>query len=50
MVTMDESLERLVIDNIVSPESAYEKAIEKKEFRKTMQKYGHAVGVGDDDD
>lgn len=50
MVTMDESLERLVEEGIVSPESAYEKAIEKKEFRKTMQKYGHTVGVGDDDE
>ena len=49
MICMDESLEILVRDEIVTPEAAYEKAIEKKDFRKAMLKLGHVVGVGDED-
>ena len=49
MVTMDESLETLVKEEIVTPEAAYEKAIEKKDFRKAMFALGHEVGIGDED-
>jgi len=49
MVTMDDSLERLVKEDIIDPESGYEKAIEKKDFRKRMALLGHAVGAADED-
>ncbi len=49
MITMDDSLEKLVRDDVVDAESAYEKAIEKKEFVKRMFALGHRVGAGDED-
>ena len=49
MITMDDSLEKLVKDETVTPEAAYEKAIEKKDFRKRMLVLGHTVGMADED-
>ena len=49
MVTMDDSLTRLVKDGAVDAEAAREKAIEKKEFRKRMLELGHTVGAQDGD-
>jgi twitching motility protein PilT len=49
MVTMDDSLEKLVVEDVITPESAYEKAIEKKDFKKAMLKLGHRVGTADED-
>ena len=49
MITMDDSLEKLVADEIVTPEDGYDKAIEKKEFRKRMSKLGYVVGAGDEE-
>ena len=36
-------------DEIVTPEDGYDKAIEKKEFRKRMSKLGYVVGAGDEE-
>ncbi len=49
MVTMDDSLERLVKEDVITPEAAYEKCIDKKEFKKRMLTLGHQVGASDDD-
>ncbi|MBT9556417.1 MAG: type IV pilus twitching motility protein PilT [Myxococcales bacterium] len=49
MVTMDDSLERLVKEDVISAEAAYEKSIDKKEFRKRMMMLGHNVGAADED-
>ncbi|MFT5430887.1 MAG: twitching motility protein PilT [Myxococcota bacterium] len=48
MVTMDDSLVQLVKDEVVTPEAAYEKAIDKKDFRKFMAVLGHIVGASDE--
>jgi twitching motility protein PilT len=47
MITMDDSLYQLVAADVVQPEPAYEKAIDKKEFRKRMSQLGHKVGAAD---
>ena len=50
MMTMDDSLYKLVETKLVDAENAYEKAIDKKEFRKrVMQGLGIKVGAGDED-
>ncbi len=49
MITMDDSLERFVKEDIITSEAAYEKSIDKKDFRKRMLVLGHTVGMGDED-
>jgi twitching motility protein PilT len=49
MVTMDDSLERFAKEDIITAEAAYEKSIDKKDFRKKMLQLGHVVGSGDED-
>ena len=50
MVTMDDSLIALAEAKVVDPEHCYEKAIDKREFRKrVMQGLGVKVGAGDED-
>ena len=50
MVNMDDSLFTLVKSELVDPEPAYEKAIDKKEFRqRCLREMGVQVGVGDED-
>ncbi|MFT7623650.1 MAG: twitching motility protein PilT [Myxococcota bacterium] len=50
MIAMDDSLEILVKDEVIDPEAAYEKAIDKRDFRKRMLIAGHKVGAGDADE
>jgi len=50
MNTMDDSLMKLVEDDTITPEDGYDKAIDKKDFRKRMAKIGHSVGSGEDDE
>jgi twitching motility protein PilT len=50
MVTMDHSLLGLVRSGRVAPKAAYEKAIDKAEFRKVVrEELGVVVGIDDDD-
>ena len=49
MITMDDSLEKLAKEGVVTAEAAYEKAIDKKDFRKRMLAAGHQVGLSDED-
>ena len=49
MVAMDDSLITLVEEEVVTPGEAYERAIDKPDFRKKMAERGHMVGVSDDE-
>src|ERR687892_203708 len=50
MMTMDESLKKLVVDGVVDPADAFEKALGKDDFRKWMKEHGDSVppDVGED--
>ena len=51
MIAMDDSLLKHTEQKLVDPENAYEKAIDKKDFRKKVwERMSLKVGAGDDDD
>jgi twitching motility protein PilT len=49
MVAMDDALFTLLLDGLVSPESAYEKAVDKNQMRERLQNAGYAGNFDDDD-
>ena len=51
MVSMDEALMTHLRNELITPLSAYEKAIDKKEFRKRLKKeMGIVLDVPEDED
>ena len=49
MIAMDDSLTLLVEEEVVTPADAYERAIDKPDFRKKMADLGFLVGISDDE-
>jgi Tfp pilus assembly pilus retraction ATPase PilT len=43
MITMDASLRRLVVEDVIDPEAALEKSLDKDEMRKWLKERGAEV-------